>query len=86
MGTVYLLHFDRPYKHARHYLGYTSKALKARLLRHEAGSGARLMEVIVGAGITFVVARTWKGDKALERKLKNRKNAPRHCPICRGSE
>jgi hypothetical protein len=20
-GTVYLLHFDRPYKHARHYIG-----------------------------------------------------------------
>jgi hypothetical protein len=25
-GTVYLLHFERPYKHARHYLGFTALA------------------------------------------------------------
>ena len=25
-GTVYLLHFDRPYQHARHYLGNTDSS------------------------------------------------------------
>ena len=24
-GTVYLLHFDQPYKHARHYVGWTKR-------------------------------------------------------------
>ena len=23
LGIVYLLHFDRPYQHARHYTGWT---------------------------------------------------------------
>lgn len=34
---------------------------------------------------SFRVARTWRGDRNFERRLKNRKNAPRLCPICRGS-
>jgi site-specific DNA-cytosine methylase len=33
IGTVYLLHFDRPYKHARHYLGW-AESLDARLAVH----------------------------------------------------
>ena len=24
LGIVYLLHFDRPYQHARHYTGWSS--------------------------------------------------------------
>jgi hypothetical protein len=39
VGVVYLLHFSKPYKHARHYTGWTesSGSLKARLARHERG-------------------------------------------------
>jgi predicted GIY-YIG superfamily endonuclease len=33
MGTVYLIHFDRPYHHARHYIGYTDD-VDARLAGH----------------------------------------------------
>lgn len=84
MGTVYLLHFDQPLAHARHYLGYTSRSLKARLAEHESGNGARLMEVISQAGITWRLVRTWKGDRKLERQLKNRHEGPRLCPLCRG--
>jgi predicted GIY-YIG superfamily endonuclease len=51
VGTVYLLHFDRPYKRARHYLGWASD-LDARLAQHTAGHGARLLEVVHDAGIT----------------------------------
>jgi len=40
-GTVSLLHFARPYRHARHYLGY-AEHLEQRLARHRAGSGVRL--------------------------------------------
>jgi predicted GIY-YIG superfamily endonuclease len=81
MGTIYLIHFDTPYKHARHYLGYASN-LAARLALHRASNGARLIEVINAAGITWQVSRTWSGNRALERKLKNQKNGPRLCPLC----
>ena len=84
-GTVYLLHFNSPYKHARHYVGFTTD-LPARLQAHTSGQGARLMEVITGAGISFQLARTWKGTRKDERRLKNRKNAPRECPLCRQSQ
>lgn len=78
----YLLHFERPYRHARHYLGYAND-IEARLAEHRAGRGARLIEVIVQAGIDFRVARTWDGDRTLERRLKRRHASPRLCPLCR---
>jgi predicted GIY-YIG superfamily endonuclease len=84
-GTVYLLHFDSPYKHARHYVGFT-KDLAARLEAHASGQGARLVQVIIEAGITFQLARVWTGTRKDERRLKNRKNAPRECPLCRKSQ
>ena len=83
-GTVYLLHFDSPYKHAQHYVGFTNN-LPARLDAHSKGQGARLLEVITGAGLTFQLARTWKGTRKDERRIKNRKEAPRLCPLCRGT-
>jgi predicted GIY-YIG superfamily endonuclease len=80
---IYLIHFGEAYRHARHYIGSTDD-LAERLKRHAAGQGARLMEVITAAGISWAVARTWSGDKKLERKLKSRKNAPTLCPFCAG--
>lgn len=86
MATVYLIHFDRPLHHARHYLGCTSGSLEERLERHATGRGARLMQVVQQAGIPWRLARTWAGDRALERRLKAFKNAPsRLCPICRAA-
>jgi predicted GIY-YIG superfamily endonuclease len=82
MGTVYLLHFSKPYKHAQHYIGYTDN-LDKRLERHRKGNGARLIEVISKVGIEFCVARTWEGDRKLERKLKNYKKSSQLCPICK---
>jgi hypothetical protein len=82
-GTVYLLHFERPYKHARHCLGFADD-LDRQLILHRAGRGARLVEVVVQAGISFTLARTWDGDRPLEQRLKNGHNAPaRLCPLCR---
>lgn len=80
--TVYLIHFDKPYKHARHYLGCTDN-LSERLRAHRAGNGARLMEVIAQAGITWQLAKTWEGDFPMEKQLKRQKHGPRLCPICR---
>lgn len=79
--TVYLLHFDRPLKHARHYIGF-STSLKRRLEHHAKGTGSSLMAAVAKAGITFRLVRTWKADRTFERKLKNGKNAPHLCPIC----
>jgi len=82
--VVYLLHFDRPYRHARHYIGFVEGSLLERLARHRRGDGARIIEVINAAGITFTVARVWElGDRTYERKLKERGGAARICPLCR---
>ena len=83
--TVYLIHFNRAYRHAKHYLGY-SENLDKRICDHLAGMGARLMEVITEAKIEWKVVRTWKGDRKLERRLKNRKEAPALCPVCSGKK
>ena len=81
IGTVYLLHFDSAFKHARHYLGWTGN-LENRLQQHRDGQGARLMEVVRDAGIGFELARTWTGTRRDERRLHNWKASPRLCPIC----
>ena len=80
--TVYLLHFNEPYCHARHYLGSTDD-LDSRLQEHRTGQGARLTQVIHEAGITFILARTWEGGRDLERKLKRWHKSPDLCPICK---
>lgn len=85
-GTVYLLHFTpQGYKHARHFQQWTED-LNSRLDAHRHGRGARLMEVIAEAGLGFVLARTWTGTRALERRLKGRGGHARLCPICRQSQ
>lgn len=90
-NVVYLLHFDRPYKHARHYLG-SAKDLKVRLEQHARGNGARLIKVITEAGITWRLARVWKFGgiweaRKFESHLKRRYGGrTRLCPICRGEE
>ncbi len=61
-GTVYLLHFDRPYGHAGHYTGWTTD-LTTRLAEHAAGHGARLLAVARAAGIGWTLARTWTGSR-----------------------
>ena len=79
--TVYLLHFETPFKHARHYLGATVN-LERRLHLHQTGQGARLLRAVLRAGIHWTLARTWKADFGYEKTLKARKNTPQLCPIC----
>lgn len=81
-GTVYLLHFDAPFGHARHYLGWASPGhLGLRLSHHEAGTGANLLRHVSKAGIGWTLARTWPGDRHRERQLKSRGHT-RRCPLC----
>lgn len=93
---VYLLHFSTPLSQgpdprtgreraARHYLGSTDD-LETRLDDHAHGNGARLMQVCAERGITFTLARTWKGGREVERRLKDRHESPRLCPICKSEK
>jgi hypothetical protein len=55
-----------------------------RLDQRRKGTGARLTQLVKEAGIAFVVARTWRGGRRLERKLKAQHSGVRLCTICQG--
>lgn len=85
---VYLIHFNGPIHHAKHYLGYTSlENVIDRYNRHKSSQGSKLLAYANTIGISYCVVRIWECDttqaaKALERKLKHMKNSPRLCPVC----
>ena len=84
VGTIYLLHYAEKLHHTQHYLGYAEAGnLEKRLARHKKGNGGRLPAVFAQAGIGFICVRTWPGTRQTERNLKNHKEGPRLCPICR---
>lgn len=82
-GWVYILHFDLPYHHALHYVGWALE-LFPRLDAHARGKGARLMEVLANVGIGWQLVSFRRGTRTDERKIKNAKNTGRFCPICQG--
>lgn len=82
-GTVYLLCFDAPFGHARHYMGWASPGnLAARLAHHGTASGANLLWHVAKAGTGWGLVRTWAGDRREERRLKVRGGHARKCPRC----
>lgn len=82
LGTVYLIHFDKPYKHAKHYRGFCEGEVEDRLSTHVNGNGARLLRVLNEAGIGYSVVRIWTGTtRQFERALK-KKSTHSICPIC----
>ena len=84
VGTVYLLHFGHPYKHARHYLGFSTRP-EARIRQHCSGHGSPLVAAAVGCGFEIFVARRWKNvTRTFERRLHGYRRGARACPICRG--
>lgn len=80
-SVVYLLHFDVPYKHARHYVGFCTsyEGLETRFEHHANGNGSRLLKA-VGKG--FKLARLWYGSRDDERAIKNTHHTPEFCPMC----
>jgi predicted GIY-YIG superfamily endonuclease len=80
-GICYMLCFDRPYQHARHYVGWSEDVLD-RLDQHAKGHGARLVEVITQAGIGFTLVRVREGTRTTERAIKNAGGSVRYCPAC----
>lgn len=84
---IYVLHFEQPLAHARHYIGFTqgSWSYRLRLAHHRAGSGARLMAAVGKAGIRWQPVLTLPGGRCEERRLKDRKDVgKRLCPVCTG--
>jgi hypothetical protein len=87
LGTVYLIHFDQPFHHASHYLGFTKMGMEHRLARHGTTDGSRLLLAVKKAGIPFKVVRTWLDKtRGFERQLKNRKKASLLCPVCQAAK
>jgi hypothetical protein len=82
---LYLLHFDPPYKHAGHYLGYGNDVWqRMHEHRHTQSKSSPLVRAALANGSTVVLARIWRnGDRTLERRLKRQGGLSRHCPFCR---
>lgn len=84
---IYLLHFDEPLHHAKHYLGSTARLI-GRLKEHACGDGARLTQVLHEQHKGWIVAALFQpitaGDniRQLELATKRRKNSVKYCPIC----
>ncbi len=85
---IYVIHFSRRYKHARHYTGIAEDVEK-RYSRHLSGQGARLIAVALAAGVRMskphVLAEypDYSTAHMHERRYKNRGGASRFCTICR---
>lgn len=88
---IYLCCFERPYCHARHYLGFVDiarrdpeTALATRIDFHRRGQGSRLLRAVTSAGIGFEVVRIWNpASRSHERRLKGH-SSTRLCPVCSG--
>lgn len=78
---TYLIHFDRPFKHAMHYSGFTSD-LDRRILEHQSSRGSKLLQAVNLAGIGWKVVKVWQDGRGREKAIKRQHNNRRFCPIC----
>jgi predicted GIY-YIG superfamily endonuclease len=84
IGTVYLLHFSRPYRHAQHYVGFTTD-LERRIKQHKRGSSSPLVRCAVEEGIEIILARAWESvTVSFETWLHSSGHRSLACPICSG--
>lgn len=82
---TYLIEITLPYRHARHYLGFTAD-LPRRWAEHRGGSGSRLLAAAQAAGCELELVRVWYGAqaRALEQRLKqHRKPTSTRCGAAR---
>jgi len=83
--AIYLLHFSKKLAHAQHYLGFcVDNDPSDRLAAHIRGKkGAKIVKAAMAAGIGVELALIIPdGDRNFERKLKNRADVSRWCPVC----
>lgn len=87
--TVYVLHLEPRYRHARHYVGFTPDAdADRRVAEHLAcgPNGSPLIRAAIEAGSTVTVATTFPGaGRDFEKLIKTRKDVRRWCPCCAGA-
>jgi hypothetical protein len=83
-SLVYTLHLWPPLAHAKHYTGTARDArrLPDRLSEHAVGRGARLTQVQVERGGSWVLAQAEPGGRDRERRLKQH-GAARRCEVCK---
>ena len=81
-GTIYIIHFDQPFRHARHYVGWTEGAVEDRIAYHRSGRGAVLLRAVNEAGIGWSVVETFPGTRYDERRIKKSHHRERYCPVC----
>lgn len=81
--AVYVLHFEPPYEHAKHYIGFTTRPVRDRVADHFAGRGSPLVKAALAAGCSVTLAHSWQcGNRHFERWLKNKKDTPKWCRTC----
>lgn len=84
---LFLLHFDEPYAHARHYLGYAKRDVAAYardVVEGRVLPPHELVGAVQAAGIGISVAWAWPGlDRADRDRLRAQGGLSRHCPTCR---
>ena len=81
--VIYVLHFGRPYHHARHDVGIALDGdVRRRMREHLRGQGSPLVRAVAAAGIDIHLVLQVLGDRGLERKMHNR-HGTRICPLCR---
>lgn len=92
MPDLYLLHFDPPYRHARHYLGYaigTGRGrdyAKAQARGHAIGAH-ELVQAAQADQVSIHVADVLVGaGRATQRAMRSSHNLARHCPICSNAQ
>ena len=84
VGVCYLLCFDRPFGHARHYLGFSTN-LESRLAAHAAGQGANLLKHVRAAGIGWRLVKTWPVTTRVDERRMHRSGHAKRCPACRAA-
>ena len=91
-STIYVLHFDPPYrapigstgrfKTAGHYVGSCAGAVDERVAEHLAGRGSPLVRAAIAAGSVVTIVATFPGGRSEERLIKRSHHRERWCPRC----
>lgn len=88
MPDLYLLHFDPPYRHARHYLGYAVGTGRGHAYAKAQAKGVLLgaHELVMAAQANLceiTVADVFVGEgRAEQRRMRRNGSLSRFCPIC----
>ena len=84
---VYIIHFDKSYYRARHYVGITSLSLMDRLKKHINKGGSKLTAAAAKAGINFTIHEICQKNTRSEARQEEKRIKARHegglfCPLC----